>query len=89
MEDKKEEGVEMKPKEIGPSSIKCTMLNSSNYTVWSIRMKITLTVNKVWETIDPGTKDEEKNNMEISLLFQSIPEALILQVGELDTSKVV
>lgn len=29
-------------KEIGPSSIKFLMLNSSNYTVWATRMRITL-----------------------------------------------
>lgn len=52
-------------------------------------MKIALKVNKVWETIEPGTKDEEKDNMAIALLFQSIPEALILLVGDLDTSKAV
>lgn len=88
---KKLEGGELKAKEkeFGPSSIKCPMLNSSNYTVWSMRMKIALKVNKVWETIEPGTKDEEKNNIAIALLFQSITEALILQVGHLDTSKAI
>lgn len=39
--------------------------------------------------IDPGTKDEKKNNMAIAFLFQSIPEALILQVGDMDTAKAV
>ena len=65
------------------------MLNSTNYTVWAMRMKIALKVHKVWETIDPGNKTEEKINMAIALLFQSIPEALMLQVGELDTAKAV
>lgn len=35
------------------------------------------------------SKDEDKNNMAMALLFQSIPEALILQVGDLDSSKSV
>lgn len=63
------------------------MLNSANYTVWSMRMKIALKVNKVWEAIDPGTKNEVKNNLAIALLFQSISEALTLQVGNLDTAQ--
>ncbi|XP_024006609.1 uncharacterized protein LOC112083110 [Eutrema salsugineum] len=46
-------------------------------------------VYKVWESVEPGTADEEKNNMAISLLFQSIPESLFLQLGELDTTKKV
>ncbi|XP_013658625.2 uncharacterized protein LOC106363432 [Brassica napus] len=72
-----------------PSSIKFPMLSSSNYTIWAMRMKIALKVNKVWEVIDPGTKHDEKNNLAIALLFQSISEALTLQVGDLDTGKAV
>ncbi|KMS98645.1 hypothetical protein BVRB_3g070000 [Beta vulgaris subsp. vulgaris] len=87
MEGNEVKDVVIKAKEVGPSSIKGPMLNSTNYTVWAMRMKVALKVHKVWETIDPGTKDDDKNNMAIALLFQSIPEALILQVGELKTSK--
>lgn len=74
-------------KETGPATVKFPMLTTSNYTVWSIRMKIALKVSEVWETIEPGIKDEKKNNMAIAFLFQSIPEALVLQVGNLDTAK--
>ena len=31
----------------------------------------------------------EKNDMATALIFQSIPEALVLQVGDLDTAKKV
>ena len=80
MSDVKEEDA-MTVKETGPSSIKFPMLSSTNYTVWAMKMKIALKVNKVWEAIDPGNKVEAKNNMAIALIFQSIPEALTLQVG--------
>ena len=85
MDDIKEASI--KNKDTGPAAVKFPMLSSSNYTVWSMRMKIALKVCEVWETIDPGSKDEKKNNMAIAFLFQSIPEALILQVGDIDTSK--
>lgn len=39
--------------------------------------------------METETSDDEKNDMAIALIFQSIPEALILQVGELDTAKKV
>jgi len=81
--------VTMKPTENGPSSITCPMLNSNNYTVWAIRMQITLGIHKVWETIDPGSDDFDKNLMARGLLFQSIPEALTLQIGNLQTAKEV
>ena len=67
-------------------SVKCPMLNSTNYTVWTIRMKNLLKVQKVWSIIEE-TDDDEKNNRALALLFQAIPEALILQVGEMDTMK--
>ena len=81
--------IETNSKETGPKSIKFPMLTSSNYNVWAMRLRIALKVNKVWETIDPGSKHEEKNDLAIALLFQSIPEALTLQVGNLDTAKAV
>lgn len=80
---------EINAKDGGPPSLRCPMLNNTNYTVWAIRMKVMLKVNKVWETIEPGIIDEEKNNLGIALIFQSIPEALILQVGDLETSKAI
>lgn len=75
----------------GTPSIICHMLNPTNYTVWAMRMKIALKVHKVWEVIETELEmtDAEKNNMAIVLLFQSIPETLILHVGELDTTKKV
>lgn len=73
----------------GPSSINFPMLNATNYTVWAMRIKVLLNVHKVWEVIANESKESDKNDMATSLLFQSIPEALILQVGELDTAKQV
>lgn len=76
-------------KDGGTSSISCPMLNSSNYTVWTIRMKILLKVHKVWEVIENDSQEIDKNNMAIALVFQSIPETLILQLGEIDSAKKV
>ncbi|KAL1198920.1 hypothetical protein V5N11_008538 [Cardamine amara subsp. amara] len=74
-------------KGLGAPSIHCPMLTSTNYTVWAMRMKITLRVSKVWETINPGSADPKKNDMAITLLFQTIPKMLILQIGEQDSAK--
>lgn len=79
----------LKSKEAGPPSIQCPMLNSTNYTVGAMRMKVLLKVSKVWEVVDAESLDGDKNDMATALLFQSIPEALILQIGRLDTAKKV
>ena len=52
--------VTAKQKETGSSSIKCPILNSTNYTVWAIKMKILLKVHKVWELIEVEGGDDEK-----------------------------
>lgn len=52
-------------------------------------MKILLKVHKAWEVIETDSTDVDKNDMAIALLFQSILESLILQVGEHDTAKKV
>jgi len=75
----------------GSSSIQCPMLNAINYTVWAMRMKRALKVHKAWNMIDKVTEpfDEDKSDVACALLFQSIPEALALQIGELDTAREV
>ena len=52
-------------------------------------MKILLKVHKAWEVTELDTDETEKNDMAIALIFQSIHEALILQVGDLDNAKKV
>lgn len=54
----------------GSSSIKCPMLNSTNYTVWAIKMKILLKVHKAWEVVNTGKGDDDKNDLATALLFQ-------------------
>lgn len=80
-----------KPKEGGGSSstIKCPMLTTTNYTVWAIRIKLLLKVHKVWDAVESESDVGEKNDMATALIFQSIPEVLVLQVGDLDTAKKV
>ncbi|XP_024009440.1 uncharacterized protein LOC112084523 [Eutrema salsugineum] len=76
-------------KALNTSSIHCPMLNSTNYTVWAMQMRVLLRVHKVWETVETEAADGEKNNVAMALIFHSVPETLILQVGKLDTAKKV
>ena len=54
-----------------------------------MRMRILLRVHKVWEIVEAEVEGDERNDMAMALLFQSVPETLILQVGELSTAKKV
>lgn len=54
----------------GPSPINCPMLNSTNYTVLAMRMKILLKVHKVWEVVETESDASYKNDMATALIFQ-------------------
>ena len=66
-------------KEIGATFVHCPMSTATNYTVWAMRMKLVLRIHKAWTVIDPGTeKNEKKDYMAMGLLYQAIPETLIM-----------
>ncbi|XP_052619905.1 uncharacterized protein LOC128126174 [Lactuca sativa] len=47
-------------------------------------------IHKAWTVIDPGTnKNEEKDYLAMGLLYQAIPESLIMQIGDVDSSMVL
>nr|GEW17027.1 hypothetical protein [Tanacetum cinerariifolium] len=65
----------------------CPILTSTNYTIWRIRMEVLLGIHGVWDVIDPGLDNAKKNNIVKGLLFLSIPEDLVLQIGNLKIGK--
>ncbi|XP_076948289.1 uncharacterized protein LOC143620482 [Bidens hawaiensis] len=69
------------------NSFQCLKLITTNYTIWAMHMRMLMNVHGVWDTIDPGYGEVKQNNIEIALIFQSIPEAQILQVGNLRMAK--
>ncbi|KAL7600300.1 hypothetical protein Lser_V15G23964 [Lactuca serriola] len=67
-------GAPVREKEIGATSVQCPMLNSPNYIIWALRMKVVLRIQKAWTAIDPGTeKNEVKDYLAMGLLYQVIP----------------
>ena len=75
-------------KEVGTTSVACPMLTQTNYTVWALRMKVVLRIHKVWSEIEPGTtKIEEKDCLAVGLIYQAIPEALVMQIGDVSSAK--
>ncbi|XP_076941219.1 uncharacterized protein LOC143610702 [Bidens hawaiensis] len=69
-------------------SLQMPVLSSTNYTVWAMKMRVIFNVHGVWSIIEPGTSvDVKKNNLAIALLFQSVPEDQVMQIGNLQTAK--
>ncbi|KAL7598113.1 hypothetical protein Lser_V15G24534 [Lactuca serriola] len=78
------------PKEIGTTSVHYPMFTATNYTVWAMRMKVVLRIHKAWTVINPGTeKNEEKDYLVMGLLYHAIPETLIMQIGDVESSMVL
>nr|GEZ20195.1 uncharacterized mitochondrial protein AtMg00810-like [Tanacetum cinerariifolium] len=50
-------------------------------------MKDLLRIHEVWDVVDSGSDDAKKTNIVKGFLFQSIPEDLVLQIGNLKTGK--
>ena len=65
-------------KDFGYASIQFIMLSSTNYTVWSMRMKVLLCVHELWDTIEHSSNDQKKRDVATAILFQFVPETLIL-----------
>ncbi|GJS57075.1 hypothetical protein Tco_0651859 [Tanacetum coccineum] len=68
-------------------TFQCPILTSTNYTIWRMRMEVLLGIHGVCDVVDPGSGDAKKNNIVKGLLFQSIPEDLILQIENLKSGK--
>ncbi|XP_074336837.1 uncharacterized protein LOC141674009 [Apium graveolens] len=70
------------------------MLIRSNYTTWALKMKVFMQAHSVWETIEPkdpkATKvDEKTDKIAMAMIYQGIPEEILLSVAEKKTAKEV
>ena len=78
----------VREKLIDSTAVACPMLTPTNYTVWAMRMKVVLRIHKAWTVIDPGTDACEENDcLAMGLLYQTLPENLIIQIGDQDSAK--
>ncbi|XP_076955594.1 uncharacterized protein LOC143630479 [Bidens hawaiensis] len=74
-------------KETISGSFQCPRLTKTNYTIWSMHMEVIFGIHGVWDVIHPGSNDAKQNNIAKALLFQSIPEEQILQIGNFKLAK--
>ncbi|XP_076941308.1 uncharacterized protein LOC143610821 [Bidens hawaiensis] len=68
-------------KETTSRSFQCSLLTKTHYMIWNMCMEVIFGIHRVWDVIDSGSNDSKKNNIVKALLFQSIPEEQILQIG--------
>lgn len=75
----------------GPIGLSYPMLNRSNYTAWSIKMRVYMQAQGVWsavENTDPKIVIEDKTDkVALAAIYQGIPEDILLSVSEKKTAK--
>lgn len=68
------------------------MLVRSNYTAWSIKMKVYMKAQGVWEAVEAkGTSttpvSDRQDQVALATIYQGIPEDILLAVAEKETAK--
>lgn len=75
----------------GSIGLSYPMLARSNYTAWSIKMRVFMQAQGVWEAVessDPKTVVEAKmDNVALAAIYQGIPEDVLLSIAEKKTAK--
>ena len=74
-------------------ALKCVRLTYSNYTTWAVLMETILKAYGLWETINPkegsSATDEKKMHTTKAMIFQTLPQDILMQVAQYETAKEV
>lgn len=67
------------------------MLDRGNYTSWSLKMKVFMQAHEVWEAVEPKDPktaiEERKDKIALAMIYQGIPEDMLLALAEKKTAK--
>ncbi|XP_017217013.1 uncharacterized protein LOC108194564 [Daucus carota subsp. sativus] len=70
----------------GTMGLSYPMLTRTNYTVWSMKMKVFMQAHGVWESIEPSdlkaAVEERLDKIALAMIYQSIPEEMLLSLAE-------
>ncbi|XP_074342749.1 uncharacterized protein LOC141680417 [Apium graveolens] len=75
----------------GTMGLTYPMLIKMNYTAWSLKMKAFMEAHGVWDAVEPsnpkGTADERTDKIALVMIYQSIPEEILLSLAEKKKAK--
>nr|GEU95377.1 zinc finger, CCHC-type [Tanacetum cinerariifolium] len=79
-------------RELGNVSLQCPKLTETNYTTWALMMETMLKAYGIWETIvvkEGVTTNVKKENTSKEIIFQTLPQDVLMQVAKYSTAKEV
>lgn len=75
----------------GAVGLSYPMLAESNNTAWSLKMKVYMQAHGVWNAVEPkdpkSTVDERTDKIALAVIYQGIPEDMLLYLAEKETAK--
>ncbi|GKB39574.1 zinc finger, CCHC-type containing protein [Tanacetum coccineum] len=79
-------------REQGNISLQCPKLTKTNYTTWALLIETILKAYGLWETIvekEGEATNEKKENTSKAIIFQTLPQDVLMQVSQYSTAKEV
>ncbi|GKC04266.1 zinc finger, CCHC-type containing protein [Tanacetum coccineum] len=79
-------------REKGNISLQCPKLTETNYTTWALLIETILKVYGLWEMIvekEGEATNEKKENTSKAIIFQTLPQDVLMQVAQYSTAKEV
>ena len=75
----------------GSLGLSYPMLARSNYTAWSLKMRVFMQAHEVWEAIEPSDPkaviEVKKDKVALAMIYQGIPEEMLMSISEKKTAK--
>lgn len=73
------------------TSMSYPMLTKINYTTWAMKMKVIMQAHMVWEATEPtdpkSTVEDRTDKIALSMIYQGIPEEVLLALAEKKKAK--
>nr|GEZ85548.1 zinc finger, CCHC-type [Tanacetum cinerariifolium] len=79
-------------REQGNVSLQCPKLTETNYTTWALLMETILKAYGIWERIvakEGEVTNEKKENTSMAMIFETLPQDVLMQVAQYSTAKEV
>lgn len=77
----------------GSIGLSYPILARSNYTAWALKMKVFMQVQGVWNAVETGESkaavEDKADKVAMAMMYQAIPEDVLLSVAEKTTAKEV
>ncbi|XP_074349643.1 uncharacterized protein LOC141689289 [Apium graveolens] len=75
----------------GSIGLSYPLFTKSNYTLWSLKMKVFIKAQGVWDAIEPKDPkkpaDEKTVQLALAAIYQGVPEDILLIIAEKETAK--